>query len=364
MDIITQGLMGAVVAQAGATPKEARLAACIGFFAPLLADADVLIRSLQDPLLSLEYHRHFTHALLFIPIGALLASLVIWPLLHWVQIPRPQMLRSPFSKQLTFKKIYFYAFLGYATAGFLDACTSYGTYLLWPFSDERIAWSIISIFDPTFSLLLIAALSFGFIKYKPRAAQIGIVLSVVYWSIGVIQHHRAETLAHEYAQQRGHTVERLIVKPTIGNLLLWRSVYEVDKHYVVDAIRAGLFNTTFFTGGKIKVFDINVDFPTTINQTVINQTVTNQTTIYHDIKRFELFSDGFLVWHPEHRHVLGDIRFAMLPTSTSPLWGIELSPEKPNQHITYNTYRTMTENDRQNFFNMLLNKTSEKDSSH
>ena len=115
MDIVTQGLLGATVAQACARPKEVRLASLVGFCAPLLADADALIRSSEDPLLFLESHRHFTHALLFIPVGALLASLV-----RWVG------LRS----RLAFKRIYLYAFLGYATAGFLDACTSYGTHLL------------------------------------------------------------------------------------------------------------------------------------------------------------------------------------------------------------------------------------------
>ena len=34
----------------------------------------------------------------------------------------------------------------------LDAHTAYGTQLFWPFSDERFAWSIISIIDPLFTL--------------------------------------------------------------------------------------------------------------------------------------------------------------------------------------------------------------------
>ena len=82
MDIVTQGLIGATAAQGGArSSDEVRLASLIGFCAPLLADADALIRSTEDPLLFLEYHRHFTHALLFIPFGALIASLLLWPLL-------------------------------------------------------------------------------------------------------------------------------------------------------------------------------------------------------------------------------------------------------------------------------------------
>ena len=330
MDIVTQGLIGATIAQAGAKPNEVRLASLVGFCAPLLADIDALIRSVEDPLLFLEYHRHFTHALLFIPIGALIASLLLWPLLR---------------KRLAFKRIYLYAFLGYATAGFLDACTSYGTHLLWPFNDDRIAWSIISIFDPIFSLTLIAALVIGIVKYQPLAARVGLMFVTAYLSLGAIQHNRAESLAQLQAQQRGHIIERLIVKPTMGNLLLWRSVYLTDGIYYVDAVRVGLpGNSKVFTGNIVQAFDIKRDLPQ----------LTGQMVVYRDIERFELFSDGFLAWHPQRPNVLGDVRYAMLPTSIRPLWGIELPLDASNEHVTFNTYRAMSDTEREIFFAMLL----------
>ena len=34
-----------------------------------------------DALLVLDYHRHFTHALAFVPFGALIAALLLWPCL-------------------------------------------------------------------------------------------------------------------------------------------------------------------------------------------------------------------------------------------------------------------------------------------
>ena len=323
--------MGATVAQAGAKPNEVRLASLVGFCAPLLADADTLIRSTEDPLLFLENHRHFTHALSFIPAGALLASLLLWPFLR---------------KHLGFKRIYLYAFIGYATAGFLDACTSYGTHLLWPFSEDRIAWSVISIFDPIFSITLAAAVVLGVLKYQPLATRVGMVFAVAYLSLGAIQHNRAESLARIQAQQRRHIIERLIVKPTIGNLLLWRSVYESDGMYYVDAVRVGLpYNGKVFKGNRVQAFDINRDLPQ----------VTDQMLVYRDIQRFELFSDGFLAWHPKRPNVLGDVRYSMLPTSIRPLWGIELNLDAPFEHVTFNTYRTMSDTERKAFFTMLLN---------
>lgn len=330
MDLITQGLVGATVAQAGAKPNEVRLASLIGFCAPLLADADALMRSADDPLLFLENHRHFTHALLFIPVGALLASVVLWALLR---------------KRIGFKKIYLYALYGYATAGLLDACTSYGTHLLWPFNDDRIAWSIISIFDPLFSAVLVVALVFGILKNQPYAGKVGMVFAGAYLLLGVIQQARAESLAHTQAQQRGHVVERLIVKPSLGNLLLWRSVYASDGIYYVDAVRVGLpFNNKVFEGNRIQAFDIKRDLPQLAGQSVV----------YRDIQRFEVFSDGFLAWHPAHSNVLGDVRYAMLPTSIHPLWGIELNPDVPDEHVKFNTYRNMSEAEIKAFTAMLF----------
>ena len=307
MDLLTQGLLGATIAQAGAKPDEVKRASFVGFCAPLLADADALIRSSDDPLLVLEYHRHFTHALAFIPVGALIASMLLWP---WLR------------KRLGFKRVYYYAFLGYATAGFLDACTSYGTHLLWPFSDGRVAWSIISIIDPVFSVGLIVAIGFGLIKGQTSAGRAGLVFAAAYLVLGVVQHQRAASVAQVEGQQRGHTIERLIVKPTMGNLVLWRSVYESEGMYYVDAVRVGV-KEKVFRGSNVEVFDIKQDLPLLEDQTVV----------YRDIERFELFSDGFLARHPEYPNVLGDVRYAMLPTSIRPLWGIEVNIDKPDEHV-------------------------------
>lgn len=329
MDIITQGLLGATVAQAGAKPEEVRRASLVGFCAPLLADADALIRSAEDPLLFLAYHRHFTHALAFIPVGALLATLLCWPFLR---------------KRLRFRRLYYFSLLGYATAGLLDACTSYGTHLLWPFSADRIAWSIISIFDPLFSLVLIVALGWGLAQARPRAARVGLAVAVAYLLLGVMQQTRAEALARAQAQQRGHAIERLLVKPTLGNLLLWRSVYASGGTFYVDAVRVGLAHSTFTEGGSVQAFDRDRDLPH----------LSDETVLYRDIQRFARFSEGFLVWHPAHPDVLGDIRYAMLPTSLRPLWGIALDRDAPNEPVTFETFRTMSDAEVEAFLTLLL----------
>ena len=80
MDPLTQGVLGLTAAQNLATRSAYQLrVAGIGFVAGMAADLDVLIRSNHDPLLFLEYHRQFTHSLIFIPVaGALLGLLFYW----------------------------------------------------------------------------------------------------------------------------------------------------------------------------------------------------------------------------------------------------------------------------------------------
>ena len=82
MDLLTQGLLGASLAQSGTRQNETRLATGVGFFAGLLADADILIQSVNDPLLTVEFHRHFTHSIFFVPFGSLIAALILWPFLR------------------------------------------------------------------------------------------------------------------------------------------------------------------------------------------------------------------------------------------------------------------------------------------
>ena len=114
MDPISQGTVGAAFAQSTANKSNIIKIGIIGFLAGLAPDLDILIRSENDPILFLEYHRQFSHSLFFIPLGSLIVAILIFPL---------------FKKSMSLKTIYVASFLGYASHGLLDACTSYGTLL-------------------------------------------------------------------------------------------------------------------------------------------------------------------------------------------------------------------------------------------
>lgn len=334
MDILTHGLLGGALAQSCSSKAETRSATLVGFLAALLADADALIQSNADPLLTLEYHRQFTHSLIFIPVGALLVSLILWPVFK-------RLGQSP-----GFRRIYLYALLGCATSGVLDACTSYGTHLLWPFSDERVAWSVVSIFDPLFSLILIVALGVGLRWHKTLAPRIGLLLAAGYLSFGWWQHQRAEEVISAVALERGHVAERLTLKPTMGNLLLWRSIYRSDGVYHVDAVRVGLGTEKVYRGESVPAFDP----PYTVAG------LSTESVLYKDIGRFHTFSDGYLALHPDDPGLLGDVRYAMLATSTRPLWGIRLDLQQPDTHAQFEASRRISRAEIDQFIAMLQGK--------
>ena len=330
MDIVTQAILGATVAQSAARKEHIRLATMIGLVAGVIADADVLIRSSTDPLLSLEYHRHFTHSIFFIPIGALIAFCLFWPFLR---------------NRLSASAIYGYCFLGYLLSGFIDACTSYGTHLLWPLMNTRIAWNVVSIVDPVFTLLLVVGVVASIKSANTRYSRIALVLAGCYLLVAAIQLNRAEQSIQELAAQRGHEIERIVVKPTVANNLLWRSVYLADNIFYIDAVRVAA-EKRIYPGASIKKFNLSESFPD----------LKRDTTLFRDIKRFEHFSDDFVSHYPGRPEVLGDVRYAMSPVSTLPLWGIEINSLDTGQPVKFESYRVVSKQAKRQFIAMLLGK--------
>ena len=314
MDPFTQGALGAALPQSVASSKQLRSAALVGAISGIAPDLDVLIRSSSDPLLFLEYHRQFTHSLLFIPIGALICSTVLYPLV----------------KNLSFRQTYLFCLLGYATHGLLDACTSYGTLLFWPLSDVRVAWHNVSVVDPLVTIPMLALVITSIIRSNPIIARIALVWLLGYLTVGVVQRERAESAGAEYAAQRGHTPVGLEAKPSFGNFLLWKVVYEAEGRYYVDAARTGA-TISFFPGESVEKLNIKRHFP---DLNPVSQQA-------KDIERFRWFSSGYLAPDPHHTKRIIDVRYSMMPNEIDALWSIELNPAAaPNDHVAFITDRS------------------------
>ncbi|MCC6532197.1 MAG: metal-dependent hydrolase [Burkholderiales bacterium] len=331
MDILTHAALGAAAAASIAPSRHMRHAALMGALAGVLPDADILIESSSDPLVNLEFHRHFTHALAFVPVGAALAAGLVWLALR---------------RRLPYGRLYVYALVGYFLAPMLDACTSYGTHLLWPFSERTLAWNIISVFDPLLSLLVLVPLAIAVAKTRPAFARISLLLAAAVLSLGWVQHERAERIAHELAAARGDQAQRLLVKPTLGNLVLWRSLYLDRGEIQADAVRVGLFGgERIYAGERARRLDPARDLGLPPGSRTLQ-----------DIERFTVFADALVVRHPRRPNFIGDARYAMLPTSIEPLWGIVIDPAAPGAAVQFETGRRLTPEVRERFVAMLLGR--------
>ncbi len=330
MDPISQGTVGAAFAQSIADKNNILRIGFIGFLGGLAPDLDVLIRSSSDPILFLEYHRQFSHSLFFIPFGSLVVALLIYPF---------------FKRSMSLKTVYIASFLGYATHGLLDACTSYGTQLFWPFSNERVTWNNISIVDPIFTIPLVILLG-TIIKTKKKVFSFfAIGWITFYLSLGFVQYERALSAAMELADSRGHNAERLTLKPSFGNLILWKSIYQHEETFYVDAIRTTQ-SSTWCLGESIRIFDYKYHLPS----------LDKDSQQAKDIERFRWFSQDYLGFDEEN-NLVTDIRYSMIPNQIAPMWGLVIDDQRGNnEHAIWWTSRSLDQTQLDLFKKMLSGK--------
>lgn len=313
MDGFTQGVIGAAAAQAFLSPRLGRWALLIGWGAGMLPDADLFLQSASDPLWSTVTHRGFTHSLIFIPFGAALATL-------------PFMLSARLRAR--WRLVYLAALIGYATHAPLDALTTYGTQLFWPFADTRVAFDIIGIIDPIFTFALLGGVIWSAVKRRNRPARIGFAVAGVYLLFCGVQHQRGINAQDHLAQARGHQISYGRVLPTPGNAFLYRSIYR-DANGVIhaDALRLPLTSDpTYRYGGSARAFDPKAEG-------IVPERARHPGLLTRDLDRYEWFTDGFWARSPDDPSFIGDMRITVDVAGFRSMWGIriELDADLPVQ---------------------------------
>ena len=332
MDPLTHGILGATAALLRTKkPKSIKPAIVCGLMAGMFPDLDIVIRSMEDPLLSLKYHRHFTHAIAFVPLGALIVALFAWFAL--------------FSKE-KFKDIYAFCFVAMLCHGLLDAMTSYGTHLLLPFDDQRIAWNVVSIIDPLFTVPILAFLIAAALKKNRLIALAGICWAVAYLSFGYVQQQKAITQLEETAKERGHSIAKMTTKPSLANLFVWRGQYIHRGNIYVDAYHISPWaGTVVYEGDSYPLFEPSKKFIKKIGLLQAD-----------DLEYFTFFSNGWVAEYPKGSSIISDMRYSNLPNGLAPLWGITFHEQAKNLHASRVSSRTRKEGDVQELWHMIQGK--------
>ena len=338
MDPLSHALVGASCA--GSLKKSnisIGMALLVGGLTAMVPDLDALIRSTEYPLLNLKYHRHFTHALAFAPLASLILAFLFFALFRF------------FKKQVSFLSLYLVVLPAYVCHGLLDSMTNYGTHLLWPFSPRRESWNLISIIDPIFTLTILMLLLLAFFRKKRKYLIFSLIWIVGYLSLAYWQREASTKYMFNLAKQRGHVIERYEVKPSFGNIIVWRMQYQVNGRIYADALHRSFWAKEVFYPGESAVL---------VNATnLINEKPNYQ----EDVKDFAFFSDQWLIDVSSEKNdatmdkIIADARFSALPQTIKPLWGIRIPAKQTDKHVQFvNNIGSRNPNDFKILFKMIV----------
>ena len=302
VDPFTHILLGAGLGYAGFERKLGRTAALAGGLAAFAPDADVFIRSASDPLLAIEHHRGFTHALAFVPIGAAVVA-SLW------------LFRPAWRTASRWIALWMCCIVGYVSHPLLDAATTYGTQLLWPFTRQRAGWDVISIIDPIFTLVLLIGLCVALIRRRIRPVCGSLAVAAFYIAFGIVQHERAIRGQRELAASRGHVMERNEVMPTLANNVVWRAVYSHAGNIYSDRIRVGWWSKPSVREGW-SVPQLGIDRLSPAER---------ERNKRRSFERFAWFSDDWVARSPTDHALLADMRYSLSSEAFDPIWGIRFT---------------------------------------
>ncbi|AUS06746.1 metal-dependent hydrolase [Pseudotamlana carrageenivorans] len=221
MDSLTQIVLGAAVGEVVLGRKIGNKAMLYGAIAGTIPDLDVLASHFTDTVTALEIHRGFTHSIVF--------SVLFAPIFGWIV--------SRYEKYKNFKGWSWLFFWAFITHPLLDAHTTWGTQLFWPF-DLRLAFKSIFVVDPLYTLPFLICLALAMFQHKTSPKRRlynrwGLILSSAYLVISMILKGLAY-MKFENALDAQQTIYTDIdTRPAPLTTLLWTANVDTKDAYLV-----------------------------------------------------------------------------------------------------------------------------------
>ena len=281
MDSLTQMVLGAGVAEIALGKKIGNRAMVWGAIAGTIPDLDVLANVFMSPIDALAFHRGITHSLLVNVVLALILGFVIHhfykrPWQKWVAVGSWSLIVIGISGSMAFLgdwstikllialgilsfggysiyKRYFNEnytkpdasviqwqwlfLLSLVTHPILDCFTTYGTQILLPFSNMRVAFNNIAVADPLYTLPFLVCLIAAAVYPKTHARRrfwirSGLIVSSLYMAFTIFNKTRINTIFESTLIKEKIEYSRYMTTPTILNNVLWSGIAETDTGYV------------------------------------------------------------------------------------------------------------------------------------
>ncbi|MFD2256961.1 metal-dependent hydrolase [Luteolibacter algae] len=287
MDSLTQAALGAAVGEAVLGKRLGNNAMIWGLLFGTLPDLDVIASPLLDTAQKLVFHRGASHSLILMILASFLLAKPLAKL--WKQ------------QKITPARAGVFVFLTWSTHVLIDCFTVYGTSVLWPFSETRVAFNHLFIIDPLYTMPLVISLIWlafyrtkKHLKKRRRIFRWGMGLSTGYIAFSIAMKFLVSAAFDADLEKREVSYIRRMEAPTAFNTLLWRSVVERDEELWV---------------GYRSVFQL----PSTPVRWTIYPRNTDALVPYEnerEIKTLKWFSQGWWIARPHAKGVwLADMRF-------------------------------------------------------
>ena len=224
MDSLTQITLGAAVGEAALGRKVGNKAILWGAVGGTIPDLDVIGRSFLHPVDAMHFHRGMTHSIVF--------DVVMAPLLGWL------LYRIYKSKgEASWWDWTWLMFLALFTHPVLDCFTTWGTQLLWPFTDKAIAWQTIFVVDPLYTVPFMVFVIWAMFKKRTdpvrrRLNNIGLIVSSLYLAFTVVNKQRANNVFEESMAAQQIDYSRYETRPAPGQTFLWAVNAETDSAFI------------------------------------------------------------------------------------------------------------------------------------
>lgn len=224
MDSLTQIILGAAVGELVLGKKVGNKAILWGAIAGTIPDLDVF-SSLwaEDIIQANEWHRGVTHSILF--------SVVMAPIFAWL-VSKIEKRADATWKEWT--KLMFWSLV---THPLLDAHTTWGTQLFWPF-ENKISYNNIFVIDPLYTLpfMVFVILAMRLPKLSPKRRfwnNLGLIVSSSYMLLTFGFKYLAYSHFKTAAEQQHIDYVDITTRPTPLNSILWTANVETPDSFLM-----------------------------------------------------------------------------------------------------------------------------------
>ncbi len=285
MDSLTQIVLGAAVGEAVLGKKVGNKAILYGAIAGTIPDLDVLAPYFVDTVTATEWHRGFSHSIFF---SVLFAPLFGW--LIWKLNPKSGANWKDWSRLM---------FWGLFTHPVLDAFTTWGTQLFWPFK-TRLAFQNIFVIDPLYTLPFLVFLIITMFQKRNsvkrrRYNHLGLIISSAYLVLTFILKGFAYKQFTDNLEAQEIAYKEMDIRPAPFSTVLWTANIEVDDAYLIG-------NYSFLDSQPIQF----VSYPK--NRSLLGDLKTNDKIV----RLIDIAEGWYTISKKNGKLIFNDLRFGLL----------------------------------------------------